>query len=207
MAVGDVWAVRPICAANNQLSFNVLHYLTTASVLPEPTPLLVANDFSIFLGPGWITQLANPAVFVGVQAQKVFPAPPSVAGLSVLGSSAGTAGPNLLPTQVCGIITKLTAFAGRRFRGRVYMPFPSEEVNTSAGAPTGPYLVNLAATAALLLAVRTIINGAGSATFTPVLFHRPPGSTTTALVGTRTNSRWATQRRRGPYGQPNVLPV
>lgn len=50
-------------------------------------------------------------------------------GGGVAGSGAG----DLLPPQVALCITERTAFAGRSFRGRVYLPGFNEAVNTATG--------------------------------------------------------------------------
>src|SRR3546814_8120191 len=51
-------------------------------------------------------------------------------------------GGDLLPGQVCGMVTKLTAAAGRRFRGRVYVPFPLETDNDGI-VPSAAYVARI----------------------------------------------------------------
>jgi len=88
------------------------------------------------------------------------PAPVS----SFLSAGAGTGGADALPSQTAGVVRKNTALAGRKGRGRLFLPFPSEQHSTVSGAPSAAYLVATVPIMALLTADHTITSGADSAT-------------------------------------------
>lgn len=54
------------------------------------------------------------------------------------GAVAGTGSADFLPPQTSFCITLRTAFAGRSFRGRVYLPGFAEAANTASGTNTDP---------------------------------------------------------------------
>jgi len=205
--VGDVLEYLLVCTANNQTSINVLHYKVTAvnaggaglgtivthldaafhTVLKDLMPVVAAYAGSLIKGI-IIPPVTDPAL---------------IKDNAAVGNVAG----ELLPTQTCGIITKRTGSGGRARRGRFYIPFPGEGSNTNAQSPNAGYLAN-AATLAGLLDDQQTANAGGGATTTlqPVLLHRA-SSTTHNITSAEVRTKWATQRRRGPAGQPNVSPL
>lgn len=121
-----------------------------------------------------------------------------------VGFAGGLAG-DVLPTQTAGLITKRTAVPGRRGRGRAYIPFPTESYNDANGLPTNAYMTPAGALAFSIsqsVLVGTLIDGNY---LDPVILHRDTGGTSDILA-TLARQKWATQRRRGSYGRPNVSP-
>lgn len=107
-------------------------------------------------------------------------------------------GVSLAPPQVAYIIKRTTAFAGRQFRGRLFLPFVNENTVNGAG-------VLDAAEATLLSTTAQNLNGAlvgppdtGLNSF--VILHREPKSgatpAPTTVVAHLGSSTVATQRRR-----------
>jgi hypothetical protein len=133
-----------------------------------------------------------------------FPLP----GIANSAGTIGTAGGgNTLPGQVAANVTLKTAFAGTRYRGRVYLPFVSDRYNDPANnIPTAAYAL-LAIPMAVGLAGAVIITGlSGSGILRPVIWHRAT-QTYDAVTDFTVQMRWSTQKRRGDYGKvnPSVL--
>lgn len=119
----------------------------------------------------------------------------------------GTEDSDVLPKQTCGLIRKRSVFSGRGNSGRIYVPFPGIGVNVD-GAPTAPYLAKLQALADGLAPNPSLAIGVGNFSLVPVIFD-PTRITVlgmTAVTTTTCAAKWATQRKRGDFGAPNILP-
>lgn len=205
LAVNDIWRVRIACYTPDQASVNVLHYKVIGTAGAGATDQDLADRVNTLAAPLYKAVLSVSATYRGTSAQRIFPGPLTAAAFSVGSAGIGTVAGEPLPTQCAGIISLHTSLAGRRQRGRIYLPFPGEDSSTNPGVPTGAY-VTAAQTLANAL-FTTIVAGVGGNTsnLDPVIFHR---STNTADVITRKEAKtaWATQRRRGYYGQKNLPP-
>jgi len=151
--------------------------------------------------------LASDAVYVGLQVNRIFPLPVTIADQNVTGGGAGTAAGDILPRQVSGIITKRTAFSGKKYRGRIYLPFPAEGDNDPViGSPVAGYTTRLDTFKASLFGNWTISSGGNGAVMVPIVWHADT-STYDDVVGSTSRPFWATQKRRGSYGEPNPFPL
>lgn len=204
--LNDIIQVTVACQQGAQLGMNVVHYIVDQVQGASQTELQVATNLEAAIGPAMKPLLNNNASFYGVHVQKIKPLPPTIGATSALVSGPGTGGANSLPTEVCGIVTKRTAFAGRTYRGRIYVPFPSQTaVVVATGIPTAAYQTNLTALGAVMLAGRTIGVLPDTVHLNPIVFSKKNGSyasVTTWLA----RSKWGAQRRRGDYGQANTFP-
>lgn len=116
------------------------------------------------------------------------------------GPVAGTAAGDLLPPQTALCITMRTAFAGRRFRGRMFLPGYAEAHNNATGAAAGT-----TASVAFVTAIKSAL--AASALDLGVL-SRPDPTATPPNAGAITpvsaivarDAVWDTQRRRAIPG-------
>ena len=125
----------------------------------------------------------------------------------------GLSGPIALPKQTCGVITKITDYAGGGGRGRMYAPFPAIDATelTGGSQPLARHTGLLGNIANAFMTV-TPVNGAGggSLQLVPVLrYSIKPGPTTHGyrdITGFRVRSKWGTQRKRGDYGRANSPP-
>lgn len=116
-------------------------------------------------------------------------------GLSVVGTRATV---SVLPPQVSYLIRKSTAFGGRRYRGRMYIPFVAGTdigiAQTGALVPAGVTLLQARATALLTNLVAAGPNASElSVLHAPGLTSEPSPTTITALSA---DDFVATQRRR-----------
>jgi hypothetical protein len=118
----------------------------------------------------------------------------------------GTGGAGFPPTQVRGLISWKTQYAGRAYRGRTYLPTPSIANVTTMGKPQPALLTTYSGLATYLQGTVT----SGGTSWIPGIYHRIPTAGissifdrfTAALVG----SGFATQRRSGDYGRVNGPP-
>lgn len=204
---GDLVRVVIYSAMNNQVGENVLFFeVSPTGFVLGPTDA----DFATQLDSSHNAYkgiLANTATYRGVTAQIFSPNIPFVAQIANFHTGVGTGGTTPLPTQVRGIITKRTVNAGRAFRGRLYAPFPPTIFSTSAGIPTAAYQTALSNMIAVYAPTGGIVlaTSGGNATLFPILYNRKL-KTTAFVTHYDFPLLFATQRRSGSYGRPNVAP-
>jgi hypothetical protein len=206
MDVGDIVQLRIYCKKADQASVNVRHYLTTAKAGSGTTIGLFLSALETAGLPADMKALINEdAAYMGIDGQVIFPTLLVPLQSNVASGFGDTAG-DPLPSQTSGIITLRTTLGGRANRGRFYIPFPTETDNDTTGKPTSTY-VAAAQTLADTLKASLVNVGAGGNTnsFAPVILHRDT-MTTTAITDATAQQKWATQRRRGAFGRPNVTP-
>jgi len=189
----------------NQVGFNVCWYIVTAKGGTGATDPQIATAADTAAAGPYKALIANGGRYRGAGAQQMLPIPPGNEFFSVAGAGPGTAGAEMLPRQTSGLISWRTDIGGRAYRGRSYISFPSETDNGATGVPTGGYVINLSTLAG---AIRVLTAGGGGNTnvLTLGIFHRSTLLITPTNANTVLNVRWATQRRRGSFGQTNVPP-
>lgn len=203
---GQVIEFKIGCYGSGQAGINVIHMKCISTALSPVSEDFMADSLDEALAPLYKTILHNTASYYGVSAQKVFPLPRTVLTVESDNSGVGTGGATPLPGQVSGIITKLTNLTGRANRGRMYLPFPPTAFNdTTANKPTAAYVDQLSLIGTLLFNPITFGTGDDATTMQPVIYNTTTGATVN-ITGFRSNQKWATQRRRGNYGQPNPFP-
>lgn len=203
--VGDIYEVKQCCYGRSQLGINVLHYQVTVTagagdMFPEDMP----NLFGDYSSDEFKDCINENFSWVGCMVRLVDPAI-SITYLSTSVAKVGDRAGEPLPTQVSGIITKRSDSTGRNGRGRMYVPFPSEDDNDD-GHPSAALFVEYAVLAARVLSP-IILTSAGGAivTFVPVLWNADT-DTVTAVTSSVVRNKWGTQRRRGAYGAMNLNP-
>lgn len=212
IATSDILEVTLVTSFQNQVGENVLHYKVDAGVVPGPTALSVAQAIDAAITVNYITTLTNTASYRGCRAQVIFPTR-YVHAIDAVGA-AGTAGANPLPPQVRGLMTMQTDFGGRAFRGRMFFPFPDESHLNADATPNAGYTgAMLAVATSLFTTPFNVVGGGGSAHLIPIIWHRKAGKSGSPLAHTgdpittfSARSLWATQRRSGELGRPNVAP-
>jgi len=200
LAVGQYVEVTPYCFCNNQLGLNVLHYRVQALVGTPPQDSDVAFTFATGFAPLIKPMLAQEAQYLGVKVQIIKPTR-LVAVTDNTGAGAGTSGVSVLPKQVAGLLSKRTVNAGRAFRGRAYIPFPSEDDSDTYAVPNAGYSVNLVNMAVFLGdQLHPVVAGN---ILTPIIYHRKTGTATDISIVLAAN-KFATIRKRGDYGRVNA---
>lgn len=212
---GDIFVVRAWTTSAEQAAVNSFYYRNISAAGTPASDQDVASAMDTLLAPLYKAVLADTDTYNGVQVQIVdpfTPGPLNMAVNSIAAAGPGTIAGNVLPRQSCGITTWTTAFAGRKYRGRSYWPFPPVTLDAGEGLPTNAAVALYQALAGNILAF-TFIPGFSN-TFNMVLFHRNFPHATPPILPTAdditdyaTHKKWATQRRRGSYGRANVSPI
>lgn len=191
------------CRFGEQLGLNVRHYRSVAVVGAGVPPSAVATAIFASLGPLYVNILTASASFESVSVAKILPLPRGMSQQTTDTPLVGLQVGDPLPKQVAGLISLRTLFSGRRFRGRMYIPFPPEILNELPDArPSASYLTVLGTIASFVIAPLPISVGADSETFLPVVLHRDD-LTDTFIFDAMVRPVWATQRRRGDFGRTN----
>jgi len=181
-----------------------------------PGPSLVGSWSPSFLLNQWLTAIAPSAKaamavlahFDGGSIQIVTVKPYSALLYANQGAGNGTMSSNPAPTQVCGMISRRTDFAGPRYRGRIYMPFMSVTGIDTNGLPSITYqtLLQNFTTASEPPAGLTFTGSGLSILLDPIVFTRKPGASPAPITGHEFPLKFGTQHRRGSYGKPNFSP-
>lgn len=205
MAVGDLYETKIFCVQGNQLAVNVNHFVTTAEAGTGVGPSTVALRFDNLVSAAMKALLSDRAQYYGVSARQLS-VTQSVEYFNAGGQGPGVVAGGPIARQVSGIITKQSTLPGRANRGRMYVPFPGEDSEDDPDPkPNAAYVADLATLATALITPWTAISGLNSSTFKWVVKHAGV-LTYVDIATTRQNQKWATQRRRGSYGQANALP-
>jgi len=194
---------------NGQESVNLWqYYVTPGSIVGAPTDLDIAVTLDTGLQAAYKAAMHNLATYRGVKVQLIpttlstYPVPQYV----IANTGVGTGGASPTATAVCGLITKLTAFRGRKYRGRCYLPFPSTTAyDPTTGEPKAAYLTALANIGNLTCANWLVNQGGRICGLSPCL--RPKNVInyllTTDITGNKPQPRWGTLHKRGDYGKTN----
>jgi hypothetical protein len=211
LQLGDIIQVDVACFSNGQLGLNRSHWKVTTFSGTGATDQDCANILDANFSTAYRNLLGNNASYYGVKVTRIVPLPPTAPVTSTANQGLGVVLSPSLPQQVSGVITMGTAFAGRAFRGRVYVPFPPTSMNDAVlDVPIAAYKPLLDALGALYRGDFLVGTAPNQITIDSVLVHRankagvtPPPTT---ILTSRSNLKWGTQRRRGNYGRPNVFP-
>lgn len=210
VAVGNWLAVRIWCSSQEQASVNTLNYAVTAVGGASVTDQEIADYVQgVVVGAGGILpMLDNTATFDGIAVNFLNVRPLPATALSTASPTSGTGGAIGNPRQATGLTAWLTDFAGPAFRGRTYWPFAPAADDFGGGVPSTTYLTAVASLAARL---HSFSPGTSPdiATLRLNIYHRakaPNPAYMSLVVADTTRTKWATQKRRGSYGRPNVSP-
>ena len=190
----DIFQVTFRSIASRDIALNVRHYKVTGVVGAGTTALVAANMFHSVFGPIYAGIMSTDSYFYSALVQKIHPLPLATAVESTLASNQGTRVFDILPNQVCGSITLTTALAGQGYRGRLYVPYPTEDDNDD-GHPNAAYILSLAGFATQLHTSIVAGGVADNVTFSPVLWKRET-RTETPVLSAVVRDYWTTQRRR-----------
>lgn len=204
MAQGDLHETVAVCATADQAGLNVRHWFEdiqsgNGATLPEFVAAL-----STLVAPAYKELLNENARYVGMTAKRVRPLPPSATFSSADGAGVGLRPGDLLPKQVAGLISYVPDPLFGSEKGRSYVPFPSEISSDSLGKPTTTYTADLLILGNIYATVLAVVGAAGTSLYVPSIFTRSTGDFGPIQIA-QAAARWATQRRRGDFGQPNII--
>jgi hypothetical protein len=206
LQVGDILRVTTACAMTNQVGFNNFTYRVSTIVGASATDQDVANTLDGVVSGLYKLVLGNNASYYGLKVQKFHPTPVTLPAVSATNTGIGLMASECLPGQVAGVYTGRTALAGPRYRCRFYAPFPGRTANdVTTNVPNATYKTALKDVADYMYAPRTVSSGLNSALLVPVIWHRAT-ATTTDIIARQASGKWATQKRRGNWGKPNLYP-
>jgi len=210
LADGDLVEVAYQCGSPPQLGEFIIHYYTVGSHGTGCDLATALATLSSAAAPAIVALLSDQAGYAGTLGNIIGPGARSTQLGSGSGAGPGTAGSSLLPTQVCGIVQKLTDRAGQAHRGRMYVPFPDAGDCLASGDPSGGYQARLVTLAGIVLTATFCQRSVGNdCLLTPVIWHRnmPPSVLGIEYItGSAAEGRWATQRSRGAFGATNRNP-
>jgi len=173
----------------------IRHYRVT-DVTGAPSLSLVAEEFENMISSQLKACMSLQARFAGVDVKRIWPGTPTNAFVSIDDEGNGTSEFDILPTQVCGLIRTWAEDDGSVLaRGRVYVPFPSEEFNTIGGQPHTAYQTLLSNLGIQWLEAVAVVAGGSTLTMIPVIWHRAT-NLSTGITHQSPSTKWATQRRR-----------
>lgn len=202
---GAIIQVRVVASRLAQVAFNILHYRASGIITGGATNGELLTNLDTYMETEFKTLMAVLARYEGMDLKDITSVSDRAASINDNAAVGTGAAGDTLPMQTCGIITKYTIAAGPGFRGRLYLPFPSEGMNTAGNLPEAAYVTALNALALKIATARTVVGAAGTTTITPVIYHRDSGNADD-VVDAKGRGYWGTQRRRGQLGQTNPLP-
>ena len=206
IADGDIWSGTAVVHLMEQIALPTFYFKVENTVAPGINDLEWATAFATAITTPLLAALTTKADLIGVYVQRHNPGDitPRAADKSTAGI--GTNGSTALPHQTCGLTTWYTAKTGRSQRGRTYWPFPATAMQTSDGVPAGGTQALYIAIGTALLGISPVIGFAGQCDMKMGVFHRGT-HTIDAITNQLVSAKWATQKRRGMFGRPNVSPI
>jgi len=205
-ALLETYEVRVCCYTTTQIALNVLHYICLQTTGTPPDLTIGAQAFDTLFFANYKSMIATTASYRGVTVKRLTQVQ-SIAYPWVSHAGAGSGSSTVLPTQTCGLITIRTRFGGSGYRGRAYLPFIGNTGSDTNGSPNAGLQTLMGNIAISMGPTISIVGGLGSASLTQVIRRRGfPMTSDPQVIGYTVPPRFATQRRRGQYGQPNVLP-
>lgn len=207
ITVGNIYLVKWWTLLGSQLGITQCHFVCNG----ETGNSAFDEDFRDYLSLNTSAKfkdcLNNNANHRGISVWRIWPLPKPVPIISTAGAGNGTGAGDPLPKQVSGIIKKKTSQAGRAYRGRMYIPFPSEGNNDpTQGRPNGAYIALLSLFALTIEPQITVGAGPDTAILKSCIVHASVPGTFNYITEFDEPPYWATQRRRGDYGPQNVAP-
>src|SRR5229473_366605 len=139
----DVLAFKVITQDAEQVAITTFHYHIVSVGTPAGTDADFNTGLEGVIASNWKALINGNATFKGSITSFSNRVPRPVAVIETGSAGAGTGGANALPRQASGLFSLQTAFAGRKFRGRNYIPFPSTTDDAATGIPGAPYLTKL----------------------------------------------------------------
>lgn len=205
-AINDIYKCRFVSQwiSGSQVGINVRHWLCTAKVGAGASDLQFAQALDVAVAPLYKALMNNAVTYRGVGVQKIWPLPVLLEISTSANAGAGTVANDMLPPQSCGLISFGTVLAGRHYRGRSYVPFPSEDDQTNGQFSVG-YQTRLVALATQLGATFVVGGGGNTNTFIAVVYQRV-AHLAQNITTASSHLNVATQRRRSTYGRQNTAP-
>lgn len=204
LQLSDVIQFKFFCNNLIQNGINVLGYQVGITTVAGVTDQDAATAISGVAAPLYKAYLSTQNRYAGVKAQVIRPVlQPAVISTNANGN--GTQATDPLPPQVAFLLSPRTAVAGRKGRGRVYLPFWNEGQSDSPGSPNAGAIALATAWSNGLFATLSVTVGGSTITLKPVIVSRTLPITQIPVTSVVIRTAWATQRRRSLITKPDVL--
>jgi len=207
--IGDVYQVKFFLKLAPQFGINIRHFQITAQTAPF-TETDFANAISKHFASRYKPLMGMISTYFGISTQKGVAGSWVPQAVSSHSRGLGLAAGETLPAQATGLITLRDGMPGRAGRGRIYVPFPTEDHNVSGVGLPSPNVAYVGLLNNLGLQMTTSVIQhvdvpAHTAQLEGQIWHRGTGFFTEILEFT-SQVKWATQKRRGSYGRTNQDP-
>jgi hypothetical protein len=203
---GDIWKVTVVSflTLEEQLGLMGLHWSISGVVgIPDGQDLAEAIDAAISTPlRNWLTLQSS---YAGCEAVRVFPAPVSVADISIIHAGVGLNGTGAIPSQCCAVLHLQTGTIGKSHQGRTYVPFPPLGALDDGGVINAPARALLTLIADAIGAGVVVGAGGNTALATLGVYSKKLG-VITDVTDIGIPFGFGTQRRRGFYGRTNLRP-
>jgi hypothetical protein len=201
--IGSVLELKAYTRLQSQNGINVLHYRVSALIGPAISDQAIVSVLDGAAAPLYQAWLPATARYSGLRLQIIAPLPVQAAVIATADAGAGSVASDALPAQTALVVTKRTVLAGRRNRGRAYLPFWPESMNDANGQPTAAAIGLATDWATFFLNPINVAVGPSTVTLTPVLF-RKLTLTTVDLFSAQVRVQWGTQRRRSQINKGDI---
>jgi len=193
VALADRFRCTIVGSLHGQVINTVLYYIQSFDNGVTSTPEIGLSEQVAILASGMLAEQSAEYSYTHTMVQRFVPVPPRVPVVHTALAGVGSVAGDSLPSYCCATITKLTNFAGRRYRGRIYLagiPVTSEQDSQLKSARR----IAIQALAVPFASTLTDVNGDQ---FQPILEHRNPvPDFFTVLRSMRVNPVLRSQRRR-----------
>jgi hypothetical protein len=209
-ALGDVILGQIVTVQSEQTAFAGCHWYITSLTGGVITLGNIATTLDAQFGATTKPALSAQATYKGVLVRRIQPTPPSPPCWDTANQGLGGVVGDVNPRQTCGVVSKGTALAGRKYRGRLYLSFPGESDNAVNGVPAASYAASLTGFLNNLRLPVNVVSGGATAVLLPCIYHRPVPPAAffvTNITSITLRTIWGTQRRRGSFGRPNTSPI
>jgi hypothetical protein len=201
MAIGDIAEIKLFSSGpSEEMLLNVLHYQQISGV--GTVDLITADGVCGIFALNWdVTRLSTMTSNCKARDVKMRLLTGPAAGIEGIdstingtaGGSAGTAG----SLERCCVMSLRTGYAGRKYRGRIYIPSPCKEAFNSEGTyqSGNPANASILGWGTQALVVLDTTTAGTDAQWQLVIFHRATVSTT-LVVHAQLTTLVGIQRRR-----------
>lgn len=194
--LNDVLRLRIACKQNNQYAVNVLTLSVDTVIGGGATQDEIVTSIDASIRAHLRACLAADATYYGMTLHKILPVPPTLPSV-ILANAAGLGATNGNPPQVSSLISWKTAFAGRKFRGRMYVPFPPRGEVTATETTSAAQIIALGALRDDFVAGFNVVPAVGRSTLLNLYILNRRTNQLTRVTSGVVAGAYATQRRRG----------
>lgn len=184
---------------------NIYHY-EIQTVTGNPTDQDFAQELDANIKVAQKAVMSDNCTYDGVQVTIVNRDVQPVTVFYNASAGVGTVASNTANSQAAGLLSWLTAFGGRKYRGRNYIAGVYIGAISTLGFPTTSYQTLLSALGSAIFGYNSWTLSGRSGTCALCLF-RKNTLAVTIILALELFAKFATQRRRGNYGKNRTPPI